>query len=116
MRDTRKRVLASLTLALALLSLGAQAVPAQTALTTEDLNVFSWHHIGPWSFSGRISAIMVPEGQSDVWYIGVATGGVWKSEDRGVSFTPIFENYGNMSIGFIAVAPSDHNIVYVGTG
>ncbi len=42
--------------------------------------------------------------------------GVWKSEDRGVSFKPIFENYGNMSIGFIAVAPSDHNIIYLGTG
>ncbi len=116
MRDTRNRVVASLTLALAILSFGAPAASAQTALSTDDLNVFGWHHVGPWTFSGRISAITVPDGQSDVYYIGAASGGVWKSEDRGISFTPIFENYGNMSIGFIAVAPSDHNIIYLGTG
>ena len=116
MRENRLRVLASLALILGLLSLPATAAFAQTAIDTDDLDQISWRHIGPWTFSGRISAICVPDGQNKVWYIGAASGGVWKSVDQGVSFTPIFEDYGNMSIGYIAVAPSDHNIIYVATG
>jgi len=114
-RRTTRALSASLFLFL-LLPLLSGAVTAQPALNSEDLDTFEWHHVGPWTFSGRISAICVPDGQNDVYYIGVASGGVWKSEDKGISFQPIFENYGNMSIGFIAVAPSDHDIVYVGTG
>ncbi|MFC1544240.1 WD40/YVTN/BNR-like repeat-containing protein [Gemmatimonadota bacterium] len=93
-------------------------VPTQVdaQLTTPDLEVFSWRGIGPFSFSGRASAIAVPEGQSKVMYIGMGTGGLWKTEDRGLSWTPIFDQYGTMSMGWIEIAPSDHNIIYLGTG
>ena len=88
----------------------------QSPLTTEDLNILQWRHIGPWTFSGRITDFAVPKGQSQVYYVATASGGVWKTEDGGIHFEPIFDEYGNMSIGNIEVAPSDPNIVYLGTG
>jgi len=88
----------------------------EEGLTAEQLDVFKWRNIGPFTFSGRITDFAVPKGQSQIYYVATATGGIWKTEDGGISFKPIFDDYGNMSIGNIAVAPSDSNIVYVGTG
>ncbi|MFQ6037199.1 MAG: WD40/YVTN/BNR-like repeat-containing protein, partial [Candidatus Aminicenantales bacterium] len=89
---------------------------AQSPLTTKDLDVFAWRPIGPWTFSGRITDFAVPKGQSRVYYVATATGGVWKTEDGGIHFEPVFDRYGTMSIGNIEVAPSDPDIVYLGTG
>ena len=89
---------------------------ADIPLTTKDLDQFSWRNIGPYPFSGRITTVAVPRGQSICYYVATGTGGVWKTVDGGISFKPIFEKYGNMSIGFIAIAPSDANILYLGTG
>ena len=88
----------------------------QSVLTTKDLDNLKWRHIGPWTFSGRITDFAVPKGQSQVYYVATASGGVWKTEDGGIHFEPIFDKYGNMSIGNIEVAPSDPSIVYLGTG
>lgn len=85
-------------------------------LTDEDLNQFSWRHVGPFTFSGRITDFAVPHGQSKVYYVATASGGIWKTENHGISFEPIFDDYGNMSIGYIEAAPSDPDIIYVGTG
>ncbi len=101
---------------LCLLVLGSGHIFAQSAVTTKDLNVFSWRHIGPWTFSGRITDVAVPKGQSLIYYVATASGGVWKTEDGGISFVPLFDQYGNMSIGNIDVSQSDPNIVYMGTG
>ncbi|MBU1339082.1 MAG: hypothetical protein KKD56_08445 [Acidobacteria bacterium] len=96
--------------------LSAAPVLADGPLKTDDMKVFSWRHLGPWNFSGRITDFAVPAGQSQIYYAATASGGVWKTEDGGISFAPVFDDYGNMSIGNIEVAPSDPNIVYVGTG
>jgi hypothetical protein len=48
--------------------------------------------------------------------VGFATGGVWKTTNRGITFEPIFDRYGTHSIGDLAIAPSDPNVIYVGTG
>ncbi|MFW6136842.1 MAG: WD40/YVTN/BNR-like repeat-containing protein, partial [Candidatus Aminicenantaceae bacterium] len=85
-------------------------------LTDEDLNQFSWRHIGPFTFSGRITDFAVPHGQSKVYYVATASGGIWKTENHGISFEPVFDDYGNMSIGYIEAAPSNPDIIYVGTG
>ena len=92
------------------------SVYAESPVTTKDFDIFSWRHIGPFTFSGRITDVAVPQGQSLVYYVATATGGLWKTEDAGTHFEPIFDKYGNMSMGHIAVAPSDHNILYLGTG
>jgi photosystem II stability/assembly factor-like uncharacterized protein len=88
----------------------------QSLLTTKDLNILKWRHIGPWTFSGRITDFAVPKGQSQIYYVATGSGGVWKTVDGGIHFEPIFEKYGNMSIGNIEVSPSDPDIVYMGTG
>lgn len=85
-------------------------------LSTEQFDVFKWRHIGPFTFSGRITEFAVPKGQSKVYYVATASGGIWKTEDGGISFEPIFDDYGNMSIGNIEVAPSNSDRIYVGTG
>jgi photosystem II stability/assembly factor-like uncharacterized protein len=97
------------------LGLGTAAF-GQVPATTEDLNQFSWRWIGPVTFSGRITEFAVPRGQSQAYYALTASGGIWKTEDGGIHFEPLFERYGNMSMGYLAIAPSNPNILYLGTG
>jgi photosystem II stability/assembly factor-like uncharacterized protein len=94
------------------------AVQAQNVvpLTGDDLNQFTWRPIGPWPFSGRITNFAVPRGQSQCYYVLTATGGLWKTVDGGIHFDPLFEKYGNQSMGFLSIAPSDQNVLYLGTG
>ncbi len=86
------------------------------ALTSKDFDQFSWRHIGPWPFSGRITNFAVPRGQSQTYYVLTATGGLWKTVDGGIHFDPLFEKYGTMSMGYLAIAPSNQDILYLGTG
>jgi photosystem II stability/assembly factor-like uncharacterized protein len=90
--------------------------PPQSPLTADDFNQFTWRWIGPMTFSGRITGFAVPRGQSTKYYVLTATSGVWKTEDAGISFEPIFEKGGTLSTGWMAIAPSDPNILYLGTG
>ncbi|MGH9484185.1 MAG: WD40/YVTN/BNR-like repeat-containing protein, partial [Terriglobales bacterium] len=92
---------------------GAQQVPASA------LHGLDWRSIGPATTGGRIADLAVAEvpGQPEVMYVGAASGGVFKSTNDGVSWSPIFDHSGGMmSIGAVAVAPSNPSIVWVGTG
>ena len=80
------------------------------------LKPFRFRSIGPASMGGRIDDIAVSESDPSVIYIGYAVGGVFKSDNNGTTFTPVFETYGTASIGDIAIHPANPNIVYVGTG
>jgi len=80
------------------------------------LRSFRFRSIGPASMGGRIDDIAVSESDPNVIYIGYAVGGVFKSENNGVSFEPVFQTYTTASIGDIAIHPRDPKIVYVGTG
>ena len=80
------------------------------------LKAFRFRSIGPASMGGRIDDIAVSESDPSVIYVGYAVGGVFKSENNGTTFTPVFETYGTASIGDIAIHPTNPNIVYVGTG
>jgi photosystem II stability/assembly factor-like uncharacterized protein len=77
----------------------------------------SWQSIGPANDTGRMTSIAVADenGRRSI-YVGAASGGVWKSDDRGDSWRPIFEQAATSSIGDVAVAPSNPSIVWVGTG
>ena len=68
------------------------------------------------TFAGRVSGYAVPPGQSQTYYVLMATGGIWKTVDGGIHFEPIFEHYGTQSMGWLAIAPSNPNILYLGTG
>jgi photosystem II stability/assembly factor-like uncharacterized protein len=89
---------------------------AQSPVTTDDFSQFTWRWVGPVTFSGRITEFAVPRGQSQMYYVLTASGGLWKTEDGGIHFEPIFDKYGNMSMGYMAIAPSNQNILYLGTG
>jgi photosystem II stability/assembly factor-like uncharacterized protein len=89
---------------------------ASAALTADDLGQFGWRWIGPVNFSGRITEFAVPRGQTTTYYVLTASGGLWKTEDAGTHFEPIFDKAGSMSMGYLAIAPSDPKILYLGTG
>src|SRR6516165_2387493 len=88
------------------------AIPAFAA----DLDALTARSIGPSNMSGRVTAIAPVEGKPAVVYVGAASGGVWKTTDAGATWEPIFDRQSTLSIGDVAVAPSDPNVVWVGTG
>jgi photosystem II stability/assembly factor-like uncharacterized protein len=84
-------------------------------LSSTPLKNFKAKNVGPTNMSGRIVDIEVA---SDIhtFYVAAASGGVWKTEDNGQSFSPIFDHQGALGIGAMALSPSDNNILWVGTG
>jgi hypothetical protein len=91
---------------------------AAAEVSPEMYGGLKWRNIGPFH-GGRISAVTgaVGSGQAGVFYVGTPAGGVWKTTSAGVTWTPIFDQFTNVdSIGAIQVAPSDPNVIYVGTG
>src|SRR5437764_4547439 len=80
------------------------------------LKRFVWRGIGPASMGGRIDDIAGVDSNPYICYLGAATGGVWKTTNNGTTFTSIFDTYSTASIGDIAIAPSNPDIVWVGTG
>jgi photosystem II stability/assembly factor-like uncharacterized protein len=94
------------------------ATPKPTPAGAIDEKLFSgmqWRQIGPFR-GGRALAIEGVPGEPDTYYFGAVAGGVWKTTDGGQNWTPLFDKEDISSIGAIAVAPSDHNVVYAGTG
>jgi photosystem II stability/assembly factor-like uncharacterized protein len=76
----------------------------------------SFRSIGPAVMGGRIDAVAVVEDRPWSMYIGAASGGIWKTENMGTTWTPIFDDYETSSIGDVAISRSDPDIVWVGTG
>jgi photosystem II stability/assembly factor-like uncharacterized protein len=74
-----------------------------------------WRLIGPFRGGRSLTAVGIP-GQPAVYYFGAVGGGVWKSTDAGMTWEPIFDSQPIASIGALAVAPSDPNVIYVGSG
>jgi photosystem II stability/assembly factor-like uncharacterized protein len=78
-------------------------------------NSLQWRSIGPYRGGRTVGAAGVPQ-QPNVFYIGVNNGGVWKTTDYGRTWFPIFDDQSTGSIGTIAVAPSNPDVIYVGSG
>jgi photosystem II stability/assembly factor-like uncharacterized protein len=77
-----------------------------------------WQFLGPVNISGRMTdvAVVTPKGRNYVIYAASASGGVWKTENEGVTWKPVFESAASTAVGDIALAPSDQNVIWVGTG
>jgi photosystem II stability/assembly factor-like uncharacterized protein len=102
----------------------AKTTPAVFDADSARLAELPWRSIGPAVTSGRVVDFAVPEGPKsqtgqrlgEVFYVASASGGVWKTVNGGTTWEPIFDRQGSASIGDIAVAPSNPDIIWVGTG
>ncbi len=103
-------------LAISLLILASIATP-RAELSAQDLSTLPWREIGPASFGGRIDDIEAVPGRTSTIFVGTAGGGVFRTTNNGTTWSPVFDRDGHStSIGDIAIAPSDPQIVWVGTG
>jgi len=93
----------------------AKAAP-EARLTAELLNGLAFRNIGPGIMSGRISDIVIHPRDRHIWYVAVGSGGVWKTENAGTTWTPIFDTLASYSIGCVTLDPSNPEVVWVGTG
>ena len=113
---------ATIILALATAALLAQAPPPPTPVFTErsagngPLDRLWFRPIGPATPSGRVDDFAVLESDPTTFYVAMATAGVYKTTNAGTTFTSVFDNEGSGSIGAIAIAATDANLVWVGTG
>jgi len=98
------------------ISRSAQAQDANGRLHESIYKNLQWRSIGPAIMGGRIDDFAVVENQPGIIYVAAATGGVWKTTNNGTTWEPVFDNEAVSSIGDVAIAPSDPNIVWVGTG
>ena len=74
-----------------------------------------WELVGPYNVGGRITDVEMHHTDTETIYVAAASGGIFKSPDKGVSWEQIFENHYTQSIGDMAIAKTDKNVIYVGT-
>src|SRR5579864_1395231 len=86
----------------------------RTAVDGVDIDALKFRYIGPQG--NRVASVVGEPGNLNVYYAGAASGGIWKSVDAGIHWRPVFDSMPAQSIGAIAIAPSDHQIVWAGTG
>ncbi len=88
----------------------------QAMKTQTPLKDMKWRHIGPFDVGGRCTDVEVPKGSRLTMYVGTATGGVWKTDNAGITWTPLTDELPTLSTGDLAISESDPNIVWLGTG
>jgi photosystem II stability/assembly factor-like uncharacterized protein len=103
----RKRTI----LLVSLLAIVLSSIPAHAQ---DVLGALRFRHIGP--VGNRLTSVVGIPGQPNIYYVGAASGGIWKTVDGGVHWEPIFDAQPVSSIGALAIAPSNPNIVWAGTG
>ncbi len=89
---------------------------AQRALTSDDLAAFGVRHVGPAVTGGRIHDVEALPHDPSTLYVATASGGLWKSVNRGITWTNLWEHMPVSTFGDLAIAPSDPDILYAGTG
>jgi photosystem II stability/assembly factor-like uncharacterized protein len=124
--NSKRLLLVALAVSLFTTAALAQPTDAKTRLTSWDRHLrlktespfkdLIWRAVGPAFCGGRIQSLAVHPAQPYTLYVGAGSGNVWKSDNNGLTWTPIFENESTFTIGEIAIAPSDPDIVWVGTG
>ena len=102
-------------LALALATLMVPELHAQTPLQTA-IDGMHFREIGPAIMGGRVADVAPIESKPTSFYVGLATGGVWLTENNGMSWTPLFDDQECASVGDVTVYQANPNVVWVGTG
>src|SRR5690606_10101345 len=112
----RKRSTATALVVLLAAGVLPAAAQAPVALDSAFLAGFRWRSIGPANMSGRVTDIEGLPSPSKTFYFAAATGGIWKTTNNGVTFTPVFDRERVISMGDLAIAPSDSLTLWAGTG
>src|SRR5262245_45941679 len=107
-------MLRSIFLAISLLSTAVLAQSGAPGSVGDPFSQLKWRFIGPTG--NRVTSVAGIPGDPLVYYAGAASGGVWKTVDGGTHWDPVFDDQPVSSIGSLAVAPSDPNVVWAGTG
>src|ERR1044072_3785737 len=94
----------------------ASPSPSPVVLSESLFKNLKARSIGPAVMGGRVSDIAIDPRNPFVFYVGLGHGGIFKSGDGGVTFDPIFDKQSDLSIGALAIAPSDSDVIWVGTG
>ncbi|MBK8737975.1 MAG: glycosyl hydrolase [Saprospiraceae bacterium] len=98
------------------ITLNVYFLGAQGILQNQNISALRWRGIGPAIASGRISDFAFNPNNNSEYYVAVASGGVWKTTNKGTTFSPIFDGEGSYSIGCITVDNMNTSVVWVGTG
>ena len=85
-------------------------------MTAETFSGLKFRSIGPGVASGRVMSIAVNPKNKFEYYVGVASGGVWKTVNDGTTWSPVFDDQGSYSVGWVALDPNDASVVWVGSG
>ena len=115
---SRRILLIVVAIGLVTAGLGARPAPPQdgSRLTSDLLKGIELRSIGPTLTTGRVVDVKIDPRNPSVWYVVTAFGGLWKTTNRGISFTPIFDNNGVFTLCCIAIDPKDSNVLWLGTG
>ena len=97
-------------------NLNAQSNPNKDKKTENIYDGLKFRHLGPALMSGRISDIAIHPNNENIWYVASGSGGVWKTENSGTTWKPIFDNEKSYSIGCITLDPQNSDIVWIGSG
>jgi photosystem II stability/assembly factor-like uncharacterized protein len=114
-----KRILLSasvVVLAMTALIAGDQSQSGGGGMTADALKAIQLRGIGPTISSGRIVDVAIDAKNPSVWYVASAFGGLWKTVNRGVTFTPIFDEGPSFTLCCVVIDPKDSNVVWLGTG
>jgi len=116
-KNIMKRVLFLVSVFCLLVStLPAQEKASNSPFADIDFSAMKLRNIGPAFTSGRIADVAIHPEDENVWYVAVGSGGVWKTDNAGVTWTPIFDEQPSYSIGCVSIDPNDPSIIWVGTG
>ncbi len=119
-KSPHSRLIVSASLLVVIVLAAGQARPAPGRFTEDLLKGLTSRALGPYRAGSWVTSFAVPSGPSRehlyTLYVGTRNGGVWKTVNNGTTFEPVFDAQPKLSIGDVAVAPSDPNVVWVGTG
>ncbi|MBN2415213.1 glycosyl hydrolase [bacterium] len=115
MRRTLTALLSAVLLAAATAT-AVQTTPEKSDVNAGTFSGLTWRNIGPAFTSGRIADFAVNPDNHSEYYVAVASGHIWKTTNHGITFSPVFDNYGVYAVGCLAMDPSNHNVVWAGTG
>src|SRR5688572_25800877 len=90
--------------------------PEDAALEMKSFERLEWRQIGPANMGGRTADVEGVPGNPNLVYVATASGGIFKTTNGGMTWTPIFERQGTISVGDIALEPNNPDVIWVGTG